>query len=174
MRSFCLTLCPVLFVSLIRDMIMSILRFSSNLLLLHLLLMLTGCVISHPAQDGKNTLSFSEYVEDVFRRQNNIVSEILIIIEDDADETDHAELIRSEQNLQEACKLLNEYAVRERDELTMGLIFKRKVKNSVAGCEKAIENAESLLDDTRNNLICAHMFSMKLYSGLVKCNPTSF
>lgn len=70
-----------------------------------------------------------------------------MLTEDGVVEGDMDDLLEAEQELQEACQLLNEYAVRERDGETMGLLFKRKVQNSVEDCEDAIHDAESKLKD---------------------------
>ncbi len=109
-----------------------------------------GCAISSPSQYWDSTFSFSGHAEDVFRRQNKMTSEILMMSEEDVDEEKYSQLLRAEQNLQAACKLLNEYAVRERDGLETGFVFKREVKNSIEMCEKSIEEAKSVLDDGRH------------------------
>lgn len=88
---------------------------------------------------------YAEYAEGVFIRQNQATSEIMMLTEDDMDPYAYEDLLEAEKEMQKACELLNEYAVREIEGQTMGLFFKRKVQSSVEGCEYALQNVESTL-----------------------------
>ncbi len=88
---------------------------------------------------------YAEYAEGVFIRQNQATSEIMMLTEEDIDPYVYEDLLEAEKEMQKACELLNEYAVREIEGRTMGLFFKKKVQNSVEGCEYALQNVESTL-----------------------------
>ncbi len=116
-------------------------------LLVLLLLPTAGCAISSDSGYWRKTFSFEQYAEDIFRRQNQITSRILMLSEDGVEVENMDDLLEAEQELEDACQLLNEYAVRERDGVAMGFLFKRKVQNSVEDCEDAIHDVESMLKD---------------------------
>ncbi len=107
---------------------------------------LQGCTVPSPKRYWDKAVDFRDYAEQVFRRQNQINSEILMLLDEDVDDSEsYAKLIEAEQNLQEQCQLLNEYAVRERDGVEITLLFKQKVQASVDDCETAMQEADLLL-----------------------------
>lgn len=84
--------------------------------------------------------------ESIFRRQNLIVSEVMILTMDKESET----LSAAEQEMLDACVDLNAYAVRVRDKLgdqLLGeqLIAQQRVLNSLDACDAATSKVEDLV-----------------------------
>lgn len=103
---------------------------------------LLGCA-SAPVNSGKD--SFADYAESVFRRQNQLSSR-LMMLNDDAEETEIFEV--ADQEMRDACHLLNEYAEREMSGESMSWRFKSKVQDSVGNCEKSVQRMEVLFATT--------------------------
>ena len=128
-----------------RDYIKNLAQF---LLVMCALLNLPACSFF---SDSPSTLyidpftGYADYAEGVFIRQNQATSEIMMLSEDDVDPYAYEDLQEAEKEMQIACELLNEYAVREVEGEPIGLFFKKKVHNSVEGCEYALRNVESTL-----------------------------
>lgn len=113
-----------------------------------ILLISSGCTVFSGSSKGRYFdpfTGYADYAEDVFIRQNQATSEIMMLSEDDMEPFAYEHLQEAENKMQKACELLNEYAVREIDGQSIGLFFKKKVKNSVEGCEYALRNVESIL-----------------------------
>jgi hypothetical protein len=109
--------------------------------------MLSGCAAPFwggYGENGQTKQEFSHYVEGVFRLQNSMTSEIMAFLETD-DKSNHDDLLRAEQHMQEACAPLNEYASRESEGLSTGLFLSRRVEKSANDCEKAALKVKSLL-----------------------------
>jgi hypothetical protein len=114
---------------------------------LMLMLMLSGCAAPFwggYGENGQTKQEFSRYVERVFRLQNSMTSELMEFLETD-DKSNHDDLLRAEQGMQEACAPLNEYASRESEGLSTGLFLSRRVEKSANDCEKAALKVKSLL-----------------------------
>ena len=118
-----------------------------GVMLMFMTLMLSGCVTPFwggYGENGQTKEEFTRYVEKVFRLQNSLTSEIMELPE--TDETDnHEALLQAEQSMQEACGPLNEYASREKDDLNIGLLLRRRVQKSAMDCEQAAQKVQSLL-----------------------------
>nr|WP_305907306.1 hypothetical protein [Methylomarinum sp. Ch1-1]MDP4520047.1 hypothetical protein [Methylomarinum sp. Ch1-1] len=54
-------------------------------------------------------------------------------------------LHQAEMAMYDACKLLNEYSSREMDGEPMDVLFKRKVRASIKGCDDSIKRVEKIL-----------------------------
>jgi hypothetical protein len=118
-----------------------------SLMLMSITLMLSGCATPFMGGYGTKSLSkedFSRYVESVFRLQNHMTSEIMLLSETD-DVKNHDALLEAEQHMQEACGPLNEYASRDIDGLYIGLFLRRRVEKSAIDCEQAAQKVKSLL-----------------------------
>ena len=105
-------------------------------------LMLSACAMpfwGSYGENGQTKEEFTRYVEKVFRLQNSLTSEIMALPE--ADDT----VLQAEQSMQEACRPLNEYASREKDDLNIGLTLLRSVEKSAIVCEQAAQKVQSLL-----------------------------
>lgn len=103
---------------------------------------LLGCA-SAPVNSGHD--SFADYAESVFRRQNQLSSR-LMMLNDDAEEAEIFEV--ADQEMRDACHLLNEYAEREMSGESMGLRFKSKVQDSIEACDKSVQRMEVLFSTT--------------------------
>ncbi|MDD5460829.1 MAG: hypothetical protein PHG00_04230 [Methylococcales bacterium] len=89
---------------------------------------------------------FTRYVESVFRLQNSITSEIMLLAGGDEGKKNEA-LLQAEQHMQEACEPLNEYVSRESDGLSVGLFLRRRVEKSAIDCERKAQEVRSILAD---------------------------
>lgn len=92
----------------------------------------------------RNQDSVAEYAEAVFRHQNQVTSRIMMSMDDAL--LDDAELRQAELAMHDACKLLNEYTAREIDGAPIGVLFKRRVRASIKGCDDSIRKVEAALD----------------------------
>lgn len=88
---------------------------------------------------GENSLpreEFAGYVEEVFRLQNQLTTEVMMIVGvDDSEEYD--ELLKAEQVMHTTCDPLNEYANKELDGGSIGIFLRRRVERSAVACERA-------------------------------------
>lgn len=97
---------------------------------------------------GANGLSredFARYVEDVFRLQNKMTSEVMMLLETDESGSRHDELLQAEREMHEACAPLNEYADRDIEGQSIGLFLRRRVEKSAVDCEQSAFRVEALL-----------------------------
>lgn len=113
-----------------------------RILLIALLVANTACSTLPPS--AKNYDSFSAYAEAVFRHQNKLTSRLMMLNGSEAIE-DNSALLEAEQAMNDACRLLNEYAVREMDGTSMSLFFKRSVQASIEECDERILELETVL-----------------------------
>lgn len=113
-----------------------------NFLIL-MLLATTACSTLPPA--AKDYDNFSDYAESVFRHQNVLSSRLMMLSDTVAD---NENLEDAEQDMNDACHLLNEYAEHEMSGESMGLFFKRRVKASIEECDNKIHRLEELLPKT--------------------------
>lgn len=103
---------------------------------------LTGCsLISDMWQQD----SITKYGETVFRKQNLITSQVMMLSEADLSPENSQKLQQAESKMQTDCKLLNEYATREMDKETSDLVFQKRVRDSISGCDASIQAIQSLL-----------------------------
>ena len=110
---------------------------------------LSGCALPFfggYGEQGMTREEFTRYVEDVFRLQNSITSEVMMQLEGD-DTKKHEALLQAEQDMQGACRPLNEYVSRDIDGLSTGLFLRRRVEKSAIDCERKAQKVKSLLKD---------------------------
>jgi hypothetical protein len=120
---------------------------AQGLILISITVTLSGCALPFFGGYGEQGMSreeFTRYVEGVFRLQNSITSEVMILQEGD-DNKKHEVLLQAEQHMQETCSPLNEYASRDIDGLSIGLFLRRRVEKSAIDCERAAKEVKSLL-----------------------------
>ncbi len=104
---------------------------------------LTGCsLISDIWQQD----TIAEYGEKVFRKQNLITSQVMMLSESDLSPKNSQKLQQAESKMQKDCKLLNEYASREMDKATIDLLFQKQVRDSISGCDASIQSIQLLLE----------------------------
>jgi hypothetical protein len=109
---------------------------------------LSGCAMpfwTGYGSEGRSKEEFAQYVEDVFRLQNNVTSQIMILLENGDIKSQQQPILKAEQHMQELCSPINEYASRERDGLNRGLLLRRRVEKSAEDCDKAAQEVELLL-----------------------------
>jgi hypothetical protein len=119
-------------------------------ILIFITMVLSGCATPFASGYGANRQSreeFARYVEDVFRLQNSMTSEVMILTETENDPQNHVTLIRAEQHMHKICAPLNEYAVRNSEGLNIGLLLSHYVEKSAVDCEQAARQVESLLKE---------------------------
>lgn len=103
---------------------------------------LTGCSL---LADLWQQDEIAEYGETVFRKQNLITSQVMMLSETELSEQNQQKLQQAEARMQKDCKLLNEYATREMDAVSIDLAFRRQVKESIKGCDLSIQRIEATL-----------------------------
>lgn len=121
---------------------------SSSFMLMPTALLLSACtmpIFGGYGANGQSREDFTHYVEGVFRLQNSMTSEIMLLLETDDTES-HEALSQAEQHMQEACGPLNEYASRDIDGLNIGLFLRRRVEKSAIACEQAAQKVKLLLE----------------------------
>ncbi|MCX7097158.1 MAG: hypothetical protein NTV43_04545 [Methylococcales bacterium] len=110
-------------------------------------LLLSACTPLFLGGYGANNQTkeeFTRYVEDVFRLQNSMTSEMMLLQETEGINNGQA-LFAAEQQMQKACVSLNEYAARENDDASIGLLLQRRVQESAHECEQAALKLKALL-----------------------------
>lgn len=110
--------------------------------------LISGCAIPFFGGYGANGQSleaFEHHVEEVFRLQNQMTSEVMMLLESDEAKKLQA-LMQAEQHMQQVCADLNEYASRDIDGLSIGLFLRRRVEKSAIDCEQAALAIKPLLE----------------------------
>ncbi len=105
---------------------------------------ISGCAIGGYGANGQSREDFEHHVEEVFRLQNQMASEVMMLLENDAPKKPEA-LIQAEQHMQQVCADLNEYASRDIDGLSIGFFLSRRVEKSAIDCEQAALAIKPLL-----------------------------
>jgi hypothetical protein len=115
--------------------------------LLMLIYLLAGCaspLVGRISGTGLSKEEFAQYVEEVFRFQNRMTSEVMMLTT--AEEGDNfSVLLKSEQHMQQICAPLNEYVSRNIDGLSNGLGLQRQVVKTALDCDRAAHEVEVLL-----------------------------
>lgn len=109
--------------------------------------LISGCTVPFFGGYGANGQSleeFAHHVEEVFRLQNQMTSEVMMLLENDEVKKPEA-LIQAEQRMQQVCADLNEYVSRDLDGLSSGLFLRRRVEKSAIDCEQAALAIKPLL-----------------------------
>ena len=117
-----------------------------GLMLISVTLLLSGCgtpFLGSYGTKGQSKEEFTRYVESVFKLQNSLTSEIMEYLETDV--SNHDDLLEAEQHMQQACGPLNEYASRESEGLSTGILLSRRVEKTAIDCEQAAEKVKLLL-----------------------------
>ncbi|MGR9013535.1 MAG: hypothetical protein ACU83U_07810 [Gammaproteobacteria bacterium] len=121
--------------------------FLRNLILLAITSLISGCAVPFFGGYGANGQSleeFEQHVEEVFRLQNRMTSEVMMLLESEEAQKYQA-LMQAEQHMQQICADLNEYVSRDMDGLSTGLLLRRRVEKSAIDCEKAALKIKPLL-----------------------------
>jgi hypothetical protein len=110
--------------------------------------LISGCAVPFFGGYGANHQSreeFAQHVEEVFRLQNSVTSEVMMLLENNEAKSPEA-LMKAEQHMQQICADLNEYASRDMDGLSVGLFLSRRVEESAIACEQAALAIKPLLN----------------------------
>ncbi len=110
--------------------------------------LISGCAIPFFGGYGANGQSreeFEHHVEEVFRLQNRMTSEVMMLLESDETKKPEA-LLQAEQHMQQVCADLNEYVSRDIDGLSSGFFLRRRVEKSAIDCEQAASAIKPLLN----------------------------
>jgi len=108
--------------------------------------LVSGCAIPFFGGYGENHQSreeFTHYAEEVFRLQNHMSSEVMILINDGSPKYDA--LLQAEQKMRQVCADLNEYVSRDIDGLSSSYFLSRRVEKSVIACEQAARAVKQLV-----------------------------
>jgi hypothetical protein len=105
---------------------------------------LTGCAL---IADFWQQDALAAQGEAVFRRQNEMTSQVMLLSETELSESELQKLQQTEARMQQDCHLLNEYARREMEDESMDLAFQNQVKNSISACEASIQKIEATLTE---------------------------
>jgi len=98
---------------------------------------------------GQSKEDFVHYVEEVFRLQNKMTSELMLLSGNDEIAPLDASLSQAEQQMQTKCVHLNEYVSRDIDGLSTSLLLRKRVEISAMDCEKAAHVVEVLLKNAQ-------------------------
>lgn len=91
---------------------------------------------------------FADYVEAVFRRQNEVAAELAFAIDDEGFGTERLSLLENaESELTDACRGLNQLSEERDDGETIGGLSGLKRARSAPDCERATEEVSELLFD---------------------------
>lgn len=97
------------------------------------------------APAGHSRDEFEKYVETVFRFQNSMTSEVMML-SDSGFVGDFDRLLQAEQHMQKVCEPLNQYVSRDMDGLSTGFLLRRQVVKSTRDCDHAAHEVEVLLN----------------------------
>ncbi|MFZ2312267.1 MAG: hypothetical protein WAV82_06580 [Methylobacter sp.] len=118
-----------------------------SLMMIAVAVILSGCATPFfgYGANGQSREEFARHVEEAFRLQNSMTSQVMMLL--DGGEVKNSDaLLRAEQHMEQICGPLNEYASRDIDGLNIGLLLQRRVEQSAIDCEKAAREVEFLLE----------------------------
>ncbi len=88
--------------------------------------------------------SFSEYAESVFRLQNSLTSEAMML--SDTDGADNlAAIVQAELKMHQACQALNDYATQKTEGQRVGIWLPMRARQSAVACENAAKILQAAL-----------------------------
>lgn len=115
---------------------------------------LSGCslpFLGGYGENGQTREEFTRYVENVFKLQNSMTSEMMGLADSDDKPADMDALLRAEQSMQKKCEALNQYAALDSEGENVSLLLQNRVAQSAKECEKAAKDLQTLLLK-RNNV----------------------
>ena len=119
----------------------------SGLLMISVMLFLSGCstsLMGSYGSKGQTMEEFTHYVEDVFRLQNSMTSEIMELQEND-ELNNRDVLLKAEEHMQATCAPLNEYVSLETEGLSTDISLLKRVEKTAVDCEQAALKVKALL-----------------------------
>jgi hypothetical protein len=118
-----------------------------SLMMIAVAVILSGCATPFfgYGANGQSREEFARHVEEAFRLQNSMTSQVMMLL--DGGEVKNSDaLLRAEQHMEQICGPLNEYASRDIDGLNIGFLLQRRVEQSAIDCEEAAREVEFLLE----------------------------
>ncbi|WP_432740504.1 hypothetical protein ABXJ76_10895 [Methylobacter sp. G7] len=120
-----------------------------SLVLLVIASLISGCAVPFLGgygADGQSLEAFEHHAEEIFRLQNRMTSEVMILLLlESEDAKKHQALMQAEHHMQQTCADLNEYVSRDIDGLSSGFLLRRRVEKSALDCEQAALELKALL-----------------------------
>lgn len=108
----------------------------------------SGCGRAFWGGYGDTALSLEEfevYVEQVFRLQNRLTNEVMLLSLRSEDLDRFEDIFSAENRMHELCNPLNEYVVKSMDDQSAGFLLMRRVEKAAVPCERAALQVEALL-----------------------------
>jgi hypothetical protein len=94
--------------------------------------------------NGQSRKEFELYVENVFRLQNRLTSDLMMLQETSDFKISESTLL-AEQHMRQQCAPLNEYVALDVDGQSSGFFLRRRVENTAGDCERAAHDLELLI-----------------------------
>lgn len=127
---------------------MNLVSYRNIILLMSLTLTLSACTSPFIGGYGPNHQTkeeFIRYVESVFKLQNSVTSEIMLMQENGEKPKNQEVLLQANQIMDKACAPLNDYVEREQDGQSTNLFLQHRIENTASDCEKAAKAVKILL-----------------------------
>ncbi len=96
------------------------------------------------AGNGRPGQSFSEYAENVFRLENRLTSEVMMLSDTDGTANLPA-IVQAEQRMHQACQALNDYATQKTEGRGVGIWLPIRARQSAVACENAAKTLQAAL-----------------------------
>jgi len=93
----------------------------------------------------RTTEEFKIYVEEVFRRQNNAILDVGLMLDDITDPESAHKLELAEKQLLSACEPVNEAAIRQSEQKSVSWVLQLEVKNSITECDHATHSLNEII-----------------------------
>jgi len=106
-------------------------------------LLLTSCSYIHKPLQLKGDVI--EYAETLFKRQNQVTLEVMMLLEEELTLAEEDRLSDAELQLHDKCQLLNEMAVYEMSGEEVSYYFQGQVQRSFKACDESVKNLEFIL-----------------------------
>ena len=135
----------------IREIRKSVNHFIRPFVLLFVLGTLSGCATITYHDGGIKMLSAEEfdlYASDVFKRQNQASTEIIMYLidyEDMKEAIEYQKLLKAEEEITDACKPLNNMAVTRAERRPVSFLLKYMIIHTIHKCDSVTRNVEAIL-----------------------------
>jgi len=106
-------------------------------------LLLTSCSYIHKPLQLKGDVI--EYAETLFKRQNQVTLEVMMLLEEELTLAEEDRLSDAELQLHDKCQLLNEMAVYEMSGEEVSYYFQGQVQRSFKACDESVKSLEFIL-----------------------------
>jgi len=104
---------------------------------------LTGCSIIQPPLNL--TEETAVYAEALFKRQNTLTQQIMMLCEDELTPVEMNHIEQAELQMHRACQPLNQYAEYETEQVETSFFFRQKVLRSLNACEASVKSMSLIL-----------------------------